>query len=302
MKLIQSVCICGCPFRYRERVGTQQPDATESVISRSLAGLRARADVDIAFGANVHPDGRAMRIQHISGGLTRALSGLTIASGAGLGGKSLALGRPARVHDYLAARGITHVYDHAVEQERLSTVAALPVRVGRSAKYVVYLGHRSPLHLGDRWLDDLAPVLGELERELTIKEELDRRLRALNPPAPAERSALSPGELREIATELAALAGEVHDDGLRERLEALHQRVARDRAPSRRDAITVDLAPRELAVLQQIATGCSNAEAARRLGLLPNTVKSYLQSAMRKLGVNNRVQALLAAREAGLID
>lgn len=278
----------------------QREAGADNVVSRRLASLRARAGVDIAFGADVNPDGRAMRILHISGGLTRALSGLTIAHGAGLGGKSLALGRPARVHDYLAARGITHLYDHAVEQERLRTVAALPVRVGRSARYVVYLGHRSHLELGDRWLDALSPMLSEMERELTVQDEVERRLRALATPDPAG-SPLSAGELHEIATELATLAGEVHDARLKQRLEALHHRVARDR-PRPGGMTPVELAPRELAVLQQVAAGCSNAEAAQRLGLLPNTVKSYLQSAMRKLGVNNRVQALLAAREAGLID
>ncbi|RHW23750.1 DNA-binding response regulator [Nocardioides immobilis] len=279
----------------------QAEAGAENAIARSLATLRARAGIDMAFGAKVNPDGRAMTILQISGGLTRSLSGLIITSGAGLGGKTLLLGRPALVRDYLAAQGITHVYDHAVEQERLRTVAALPVRVGNAPKYVVYLGNRRPLELGDRWLDALAPRLGELERELAVQEELNRRLRQLAAPTPNEPPALSEGELREIANELAALAGEVFDDGLRARLQALHQRVAPDHAVPQHRQPTVFLTPRETAVLEQVAAGCSNADAAERLGLLPNTVKSYLKSAMRKLDVNNRVQAIVAAREAGVI-
>jgi DNA-binding CsgD family transcriptional regulator len=225
----------------------------------------------------VTADGQAMTIMQLSGALTRSLAGLTVTSGAGLGGKSLLLGRPTRVRDYLAAEGITHLYDHAVEQEHLRTVAAMPVRVGNTPRYVVYLGSRRALELGDRWLDALAPRLGELEREIAVQEELRRRLRQLAAPTPGDPSAPSAHELREIAGELADLA---------------------ETAPKQP---WVRLTPRETAVLEQVAAGCSNADVAERLGLLPNTVKSYLKSAMRKLGVNNRVQAIVAARKAGAI-
>ncbi|MFD0488039.1 response regulator transcription factor [Saccharopolyspora spinosporotrichia] len=61
------------------------------------------------------------------------------------------------------------------------------------------------------------------------------------------------------------------------------------------------LSPRETEVLALVATGCTNDAVARRLGLLPNTVKSYLKSAMKKLDATNRVQAVNRARQAGLI-
>lgn len=47
--------------------------------------------------------------------------------------------------------------------------------------------------------------------------------------------------------------------------------------------------------------GCGNAEIARRLGLLPETVKSYLRGAMRKLGTHNRHESVVAARRLGLL-
>ncbi|MFD0660636.1 response regulator transcription factor [Thermocatellispora tengchongensis] len=61
------------------------------------------------------------------------------------------------------------------------------------------------------------------------------------------------------------------------------------------------LSPRELDVLAQVAMGCTNAETARRLGLLHETVKSYLRSAMRKLGTHTRTETVAAARRTGLL-
>ncbi|WP_143660745.1 response regulator transcription factor, partial [Streptomyces fradiae] len=63
----------------------------------------------------------------------------------------------------------------------------------------------------------------------------------------------------------------------------------------------VVLAPREVDVLAAVATGATNAEAARRLGLRPETVKGYLRSAMRRLGAHTRLEAVVAARRAGLL-
>lgn len=283
----------------------------EASVARVLTAVRTRAGVDAAFAARVQPDGKAMTILQVCGGLTRSLSGLTIASGAGLGGKSLVLGRPVRVDDYLRARGITHNYDHAVAQEKLQTVAALPVRVANSPRYVVYVGTRGDRSLGDRWLDAMAPLMRELEHEIAVNEEVERRLRSLTPTVPAprrdpERTVLSVGELREVAGELAELAGSVHDEAIRERLRALHDRFAPGEhqelmGRSSQQVAEVGLTPREVAVLEQVALGGTNADVALALGLLPNTVKSYLKAAMRKLGASNRVQAIIEARSLGIL-
>jgi len=61
------------------------------------------------------------------------------------------------------------------------------------------------------------------------------------------------------------------------------------------------LSPRELDVLAMVAVGCGNAEAARRLGLLPETVKSYLRNAMRKLGTHGRMETIVTARRLGYL-
>lgn len=61
------------------------------------------------------------------------------------------------------------------------------------------------------------------------------------------------------------------------------------------------LTRREIEVLRGIAMGCTNAEVAGDLRLSNNTVKSYLQSAMQKLGARNRVEAITRANETGLL-
>ncbi|MET8627371.1 LuxR C-terminal-related transcriptional regulator [Kitasatospora sp. NPDC004669] len=62
------------------------------------------------------------------------------------------------------------------------------------------------------------------------------------------------------------------------------------------------LTPREHEVLRWAATGRTNPEIAARLGLTCNTVTGYLKSAMHKLGVRNRTELALAARESGLVS
>ncbi|WP_313949974.1 response regulator transcription factor [Frankia casuarinae] len=61
------------------------------------------------------------------------------------------------------------------------------------------------------------------------------------------------------------------------------------------------LTPRELEVLAQVSLGLSNVETARRLTVSPETVKAYLRSIMRKLGVRNRTAAVHAARQMGML-
>ncbi len=64
----------------------------------------------------------------------------------------------------------------------------------------------------------------------------------------------------------------------------------------------VVLTDRELAVLQAIARGHTNASAAESLGVSPKTVDSQRTSLMRKFAVNSTASLLLAAVRAGLLD
>jgi len=62
-----------------------------------------------------------------------------------------------------------------------------------------------------------------------------------------------------------------------------------------------DLTPRELEVLQLIATGRSNQEIAATLVISETTVKTHVARVLMKIGVRNRVQAVVLAYEAGIV-
>ncbi|WP_263165940.1 response regulator transcription factor [Streptomyces sp. SCSIO ZS0520] len=59
------------------------------------------------------------------------------------------------------------------------------------------------------------------------------------------------------------------------------------------------LTAREREVLRAAADGATNAELARTLHLSPGTVRNYLSTAIQKLAVRNRAEAVRTAREKG---
>ncbi len=61
------------------------------------------------------------------------------------------------------------------------------------------------------------------------------------------------------------------------------------------------LSPREMEVLSLLTQGQSNKEIARSMGISHQTVKNHLASLFRKLGVDDRTQAVLYALQKGWI-
>jgi DNA-binding NarL/FixJ family response regulator len=64
----------------------------------------------------------------------------------------------------------------------------------------------------------------------------------------------------------------------------------------------IELTSRQLDVLRLLAEGRSTAEIATELGLSTTTVRNYIANVLSALGVHTRLQAVVAARKAGLID
>jgi DNA-binding CsgD family transcriptional regulator len=71
--------------------------------------------------------------------------------------------------------------------------------------------------------------------------------------------------------------------------------------PNRRAQETLGISGRELEVLELLAAGRSNKEIARRLDVSPNTVKTHVTKLFAKLEACRRTEAILRARELGMI-
>jgi LuxR family transcriptional regulator, regulator of acetate metabolism len=258
------------------------------VVRSELRRIASEGGVPVLFGGEVHGD--ALLLSEFVGTRTGMLRGLVVRSSSGLGGASMVAGRPMSVADYRNASTITHDYDGPVLAEHIRSVVAVPVVVDGSARAMLYGAYRSAAPIGGRAADLMVASARRISDELRIRDEVDRRLRMQDA---AAAGGVTSERVREVHAELRRLAGETPE--LRDELERLAGRLVSA------DATAVHLTPRELDVLAQVALGCSNTEAAKRLSLKPETAKSYLRSAAAKLGAHTRHEAVSKARRTGLL-
>ena len=104
------------------------------------------------------------------------------------------------------------------------------------------------------------------------------------------------GAIRTVAAGDAVVAPRV----TRRLLETVAHRLPRS-ADSRPGSRLDRLTPREHDILVEVALGKSNTEIAADLFLSENTVKSHFKHVLAKLGLRDRVQAVIFAYEAGLV-
>ncbi|ADI06081.1 LuxR family transcriptional regulator [Streptomyces bingchenggensis BCW-1] len=270
-------------------------------VRTTLLRMRRRGALPVAFGG-LFSSARQFRISELAGTTTNSLRGLAVTPGNGLGGKVLTMSRPISVVDYPVSRAISHEYDAAVGAEGLRSMLAVPVVVRGRVRGVLYGALRQPLALGDRALNAAMEAARELEHSLAVQDEAQRLITVTQAQPEADPALWE--EVREAHGDLRALAQQVTDPQLRERILSACGRLAKASSGGTADTAArpgVELSPREVDVLACVASGATNSAAADRLGLRPETVKSYLRSSMRKLGAHTRLHAVVEARRAGLL-
>ncbi|MEZ4869435.1 MAG: response regulator transcription factor [Caldilineaceae bacterium] len=111
------------------------------------------------------------------------------------------------------------------------------------------------------------------------------------------KAAPSPRLIEAIRT--VARGGSILDPAVIPKVLAEFSRLANQAPPS--PALAEPLSERELEVLRLVATGATNRAIAETLFLAEGTVRNHLTNILGKLGVSDRTQAAVKAKEFGLV-
>ena len=279
-----------------KRIGT-----AEDLVADGVRELARRTRFPVAFGGLIE-DG-VVRVTSIVGNRTHSLDGLSVRPERGLGGRAMIELRPRMTNNYRTSQQITHDYDVFVLGEGLRTLLALPIVVEGRPRGVLYAGAWEESQIGGVTTAPAMSVAQNIANELHIRDEVERRVRAMRPEPAIDGTHLE--DIRESFAELRSIAASVTDATLRERIAAVERRLvgasSSEPAPMTGPVSTVRLSPRETDVLACAALGATNAEIASQLGLREGTVKAYLGAAMSKLDASTRHAAVARARRAGLL-
>ena len=269
----------------------------------ALLRLRRTSGLPVAFGGLLvrrpsRPDRRAERHADAA----RCAGSSSRRATASAARRSPCHGR-ARSRTTASSRHISHEYDTAVAAEGLRSVVAVPVVVRRPVRGVLYGALREPL-----------------SRSATVRSTRRRRRPGTwSRPWPSGTRCSScwrrPGSRSRSGRGAGRLGGgprgapRAARAGPEDRRPGAARRSCwRCAAGSRRPRGRTGTQRRRGCGWRRARWMSSPAwprarrtrSAAERLGLRPETVKGYLRSAMRKLGAHTRLEAVVAARRAGL--
>lgn len=296
-----------------------EPLERQAIIERVGRAVAGASDSELGFvGVLDGPD--HLKLTGVHGGRTGALDSLTVERGQGLGGKVLALGAASSVAEYVSADTITHEYDVPIQTEGLCGVLCVPLVLRDEVVGVAYVSDRSPRHYSDVMIDrvmtavesaQVALALADRSQKLTeeaVRVERERTAQTLDSAvgehlgaivqiarAIADDPSSSPA-LLDHATLIIESSCRA-SSALRGSLGSLSEAP-----PAASHRAVPNLSPRELEVVQLASRGLSNPEIASELFLARGTVKAYMETALAKLDARNRVEAVMIAARAGLLD
>ena len=304
--------------RCLQLIGVLDSDEICNSITRILTD-----ECDVHASWRSAPVEGGITIREASGSLTGGSRGTLVRSGHGLGGKVLETGRTQYVHDYLTSRAITHDYDNVIAPEGLRGIVAAPITIADRNYGVLFAAYRDESERGDRSIKLIEAVAQRCAEALFLEEQVRlaaqtafRKMQRRTASALQDRVDITVSSIIKDLRDGALESNQVHSQRLRE-----IERRALDSASQLRRSIQaltgeaefpettlVDSQPRgklvakrEYDVLCRVALGETNQEIAAAMHLSCNTIKTYLRNVMSKLGARNRIEAIVNARELGLL-
>jgi DNA-binding CsgD family transcriptional regulator len=270
-------------------------DPLVPAVTAALARLRAGTGASLAFAGRV--TGSGILLNAFDGPVVGPLRGVLLGPGQGMGGRVAHQQRALSLPDYVGSPAITHRYDHVIRAEQLRAMAAAPVIVARRSVAVLYVALRTSQHGLERLLDAVSHEARALEQDLAVVDVL-RRLRDQHGDEDGSQERIRRYRAAEAYADLRALAGEIGDPRMRERLLRTADLLVGEPSP---DVEVPQLTAREQDVLALLSTGLPNQGIAERLGIGVHTVKDHVKNLLAKLGAHGRMDAVARARRRGLI-
>jgi DNA-binding CsgD family transcriptional regulator len=267
-----------------------RPDDLE-LLRHAGRNLRAQGRFTVVFGGL--RDDRGIRVTTTNGAKTARLTTIVVRPDRGLGGRAWSSSQPQAVTNYARATGITHDFDPQILGEGIIGLAVAPIMVHNRVAGLLYGGFRTEFRHADG-LDMLGQEASRLAQELLMRDLVDERIRAMRIREALPATGMDHPNLSELFARLRQVAARTRDA---ETARELYKLMDLQPAPGQDRQLTT----RQVDVLALVALGLTNESIASSLGLSALTVKSYLRSAMARLGAQTRYEAVVEARRFGFL-